>query len=191
MLQRLQQYNIRANRSKCFFLCDTVEYLGHRIDEHGLHTADQKVAAVREAPQPKNVQELRSFLGLLHYYGKFLPNLATLLHPLNALLRVDSEWNWTSECKEAFENAKKLLITAPVLAHYDPSLPLKLAGDASSYGLGAVISHVMPDKSERPIAFASRTLSTTEQNYSQIEKEALSFLGFVVFTNMCTAGSSL
>ena len=87
VLQCLQQYNIRAKRSKCAFMCDAVEYLGPRIDATGLHTLSSKVKAVQDAPQPRNVQELRSFLGLVHYYGKFLPNLATLFHPLNALLK--------------------------------------------------------------------------------------------------------
>ena len=176
VLKRLQQHNIRAKKSKCFFLCDSTEYLGHRIDAKGLHTTDDKVKAVQNAPVPKNVQELRSFLGLIHYYGKFLPNLSTLLHPLNTLLQTNSSWEWTQQCSEAFVGAKKLLCSAPVLAHYNPSLPLKLAGDASSYGLGAVISHVMPDGSERPVAFASRTLSSSERNYPQIEKEALSLI---------------
>ena len=124
------------------------------------------IEAVKKAPLPKNVQELRSFLGLVHYYGKFIPNLATLLHPLNSLLQTQSPWKWTQECTVAFEEANKSLISAPVLAHYDPALPLKLAGDASSYGIGAVVSHVMPDGSERPVAFASRTLSSSEANYT-------------------------
>ena len=72
--------------------------------------------------------------------------------------------------------AKKFLVTAPVLAHYDPSLPMKMAGDASAYGIGAVISHVYPDGSERPIAYASRTLTTAEKNYPQMEREALSLV---------------
>ena len=67
-------------------------------------------------------------------------------------------------------------MTAPVLAHYNPSLPIRLAADASAYGIGAVISHVFEDGSERPVAFTSRTLSPTEQNYPQIEKEALSLI---------------
>ena len=132
--------------------------------------------AISKAPQPRNVQELRSYLGLLHYYGKFLPSLATLLHPLNALLKAGHKWAWTQECARAFDSTKKLLAAAPVLAHYDPSLPMKMAGDASAYGIGAVISHVFPDGQERPIAFASRTLTATERNYSQIEKEALSLV---------------
>ena len=176
VLQRLQQYNIRAKRSKCAFMCESVDYLGHRIDATGLHTLSSKVKAVQNAPQPKNVQELRSFLGLLHYYGKFLPNLATLLHPLNALLKSGSKWVWSTECSKAFQAAKQLLVTAPVLAHYDPELPIRLAGDASAYGIGAVISHICEDGSERPIAFTSQTLSPAEMNYPQIEKEALSLI---------------
>ena len=131
VLQRLEQYNNCAKKAKCAFMCDAVEYLGHRIDADGLHTLSSKVKAIQDAPQPRNVQELRSFLGLLHYYGKFLPNLATLLHPLNALLKTGSKWLWSAECSNAFKAAKRLLVTAPVLVHYNPSLPIRLAGDAS------------------------------------------------------------
>ena len=131
---------------------------------------------VQKAPPPQNVQELRSFLGLVHYYGKFLPDFSTLLQPLNGLLKEDHQWVWSPKCTEAFQAAKELLSSAPVLAHYDPSLPLKMAGDASAYGIGAVISHVFADGKERPVAYASRTLSASERNYSQIEKEALALV---------------
>ena len=176
VLQRLEKYNIRANKAKCKFFMDSVEYLGHVINAEGLHTTDEKVKAILQAPEPKNVQKMRSFLGLLHYYGKFLPNLAMLLKPLNDQLREGVSWRWTKDCAKAFAEAKTLLSNAPVLAHYDPSLPIKMTGDASAYGLGAVISHTFPDGSERPIAFASRTLSSAERNYPQVEKEALSLV---------------
>lgn len=136
-------------------MSEKVEYLGHRIDSTELHTMTSKVDAISQAPQPRNGQELRSFLGLLHYYGKFLPDLATLLHPLNRLLRQGQKWTWSQECIQAFEDAKKLLARAPVPTQYDPNLPLRMARDASAYGLGAVISHVFPDGSKRPIAYAS------------------------------------
>ena len=126
--------------------------------------------------QPQNLQELRSFLGLLNYYGKFIPKLSTIIHPLNNLLQVSQKWQWTPECGEAFLCAKKTLVSSQVLVHYDPTLPIALAGDASAYGIGAVISHTYPDGTERPIAFASRTLSSSERNYAQIEKEALSLI---------------
>ena len=136
-------------------MCEAVEYLGHRIDSDGLHTLDSKVTAVLEAPCQKDVQELRSFLGLIHYYGKFMPNLSRLLHPLNELLKADSKWNWTAACNVAFKEAKKLLASTPVLAHYNPSLSICLAGDALAYGIGAVISHILPDGTERPVAYTS------------------------------------
>ena len=176
VLQRLEQYGIRARKTKCAFMCAAVEYLGHRVDSKGLHTLESKVTAVMDAPRPRDVQELRYFLGLVHYYGKFLQNLSTLLHPLNQLLKQGSKWHWSKECDKAFTKAKHCLVTAPVLAHYNPNLPIRLAADASAYGIGAVISHVFPDGTERPVAFASRTLTATERNYAQIQKEALSLI---------------
>ena len=99
-----------------------------------------------------------------------------MLHPLDNLLKHDVKWKWTAECAAAFKLAKEGLASSQVLAHYNPSLPLKMAADASAYGIGAVISHVYPDGSERPIAFDSRTLSSSEKNYAQIEKEALALV---------------
>ena len=176
MLQKLQEHGLRVRKEKCEFLQPSVEYLGHKIDANGLHALESKLEAITKAPIPRNIQELRSFLGLLNYYGRFIPNLASILHPLNALLRRDSEWVWSKECNQAFELAKEKLVSADVLVHYDSTLPVKLAGDASAYGVGAVISHVMPDGTERPIAFASKTLSTSERNYSQVEKEGLALV---------------
>ena len=85
VLQHLQERGIRVKKEKCAFLQSSVEYLGHRIDEQGLHTAESKRRAIDRAPQPQNVQQLRSFLGLLNYYGKFIPNLSTIVQPLNQL----------------------------------------------------------------------------------------------------------
>ena len=159
--------------NKCSFLEKSVEYLGHCIDATGLHTTTKKVEAVQLAPTPKDQNQLRSFLRLLHYYGKFMPNLASLLHPLNTLLQSGVKWSWSADCEKVFQKAKELLMTTPVLAHYDP---LQLAGDASAYGMGAVISHLYPDGSERPVAYASRTFTKSEKNYAQLEKEACSLV---------------
>ena len=161
---------------KCKFLAELVEYLGHKIDAKGIHTSNCKVEAIQQASPPKNVQQLKSFLGLVHYYGKFIPNLSSLLQLLNRLLKSKASWKWTNSCKQVFQEAKQNLATTPVLAHYNSVLPLKLAGDASQYGIGAVISHVYPNGDERPVAYASKTLSSAEQNYPQIEKEALSLI---------------
>ena len=176
VLRRLKEHGVRMNRAKCQFLAKSVEYLGYRIDEKGLHATDEKLQAITQAPPPKNVQELRSFLGLINYYGRFIPNSASILHPLNQLLHKQTKWVWSKECERSFKLAKEKLVSTEVLAHYDPALELKLAADASAYGAGAVLSHVMQDGTERPIAFASHTLSSAEQNYAQVEKEALALV---------------
>jgi hypothetical protein len=176
VFKRLESQGLRLKKSKCKFLQSSVEYLGHRIDSLGLHATSEKLEAIQGAPEPENIQQLRSFLGLLNYYGKFISNLASLLHPLNELLRRDTPWVWEECCAQAFSEAKQALTSSSVLMHYDPTLPISLAGDASAYGIGAVISHTLPDGSERPIAFASRTLTASERNYAQLEKEALSLV---------------
>ena len=176
VLLRLKKHGVKLKRSKCRFMQKSVEYLGHRLDSEGQHPTDEKLRAVIDAPTPRNVQQLRSFLGLLNYYSKFVPNLASILYPLNQLLQKDRKWSWSSDCAKAFQEAKEGLISSQVLVHYDPSLPIKVAADASAYGLGAVISHVLPDQSERPIAYASRSLTNSEKNYAQIDKEALALV---------------
>ncbi|XP_056323408.1 uncharacterized protein K02A2.6-like [Danio aesculapii] len=175
-LKRLKEYGLRVRKDRCEFFQSAVEYLGHVIDASGLHTSPSKVKAIVEAPTPKNVTQLRSFLGLLNYYGRFIPNIATLLKPLHKLLCQEKCWKWTAECQETFQRAKEAMLKSEVLTHFDPSLQIQLACDASPYGVGAVLSHIMPNGQEKPIAFASRSLSKAEANYAQIEREALSIV---------------
>ena len=102
--------------------------------------------------------------------------ISTTLHPLNRLLRKGAAWVWSKKCEEAFQAIKDMLSSNQVLAHYDPTLPLSLAADASVYDVGAMISHKYADGGERPIAYASRTLTPAEQKYAQVEKEALALV---------------
>lgn len=146
------------------------------IDSSGLHKAPSKVKAIVEAPSPQNVSQLRSFLGLLTYYAKFVPNLANRLKPLHELLNKSKKWEWTKPCEESFNEVKTALAQSEALTHFNPALPVQLACDASPYGVGAVVSHIMPSGEEKPIAFASRTLSKAECNYAQIEREALAIV---------------
>ena len=145
VLARLQQHGFRLRKDKCKFLTPAVDYLGHIVNAEGVQATPEKVEAICQAPAPTNVTELHSLLGLVNYYGRFVPNLATILHPLNSLLKTDVKWNWTEECSQAFAQVKKNLTSAPVLTHYDPDLPINLAADASAYAVGAVIAHVFPD----------------------------------------------
>ena len=176
VLQRLESAGMRLKKEKCAFLLPSVAYLGHIISQEGLHTEGTKVRAIADAPEPKNVGELRSFLGMVNYYGKFLPDLATTLSPLYCLLRKSCPWRWRTKQKKAFRQVKDLLRSGRVLTHFDDRLPLVLACDASPYGLGAVLSHRMPNGEEKPVGFASRTLTKAETNYSHLDKEGLAII---------------
>ena len=176
VLSRLQEYGLRLKREKCYFMQPSVEYLGYIVDKDGLHATPAKIEAITKAPKPRNVQELRSFLGFVNYYGKFIHQLSTLIQPLNHLLCQNVPWKWCKDCQKAFVALKEQLASSDVLVHYDPDLPLKLDCDASAYGIGAVLSHVFANGAERPIAYASRTLTQAEKGYAQLEKEALSLV---------------
>ena len=176
VLRRLSDAGVRLQREKCSLLLPSVEYLGHRIASLGLQPTDGKIAALKDAPIPRNVSQLRSFLGILNYYAKFLPNLSTLHAPLHRLLRKQSAWTWGPEQQAAFDHIKGLLTSDSVLAHYDPAKPLILACDASPYGVGAVLSHKLEDGSERPIAYASRSLGPAEKKYAHLDKEGLAII---------------
>ncbi len=175
VFERLSSAGFKLNKAKCSFQKKSVQYLGHIIDSEGLHPTQDKINAVKNAPPPTNVTQLKSFLGLIMFYSRFLNNHSTILAPLNKLLRKNATFIWTKVENNAFISAKKLLLESNTLVHYNESLPLYLACDASSYGIGIVLSHSIAGE-ERPISFASSTLTPAQQNYSQLDKEALSII---------------
>ena len=166
VLSHLEQAGMRLKKNKCAFLLLQVDYLGHRISHSGLHPTEEKVRAIVEAPVPHNVSQLKSFLGMLNYYSKFLSNLSTVLAPLYNLLQKNAVWQWGTAQQTAFSEAKKLLVSSKVLVHFDADKPLFLSCDASPYGVGAVLSHKLDDGLEHPAAYASRSLMPAERKYS-------------------------
>ena len=141
VLERLLRPN--ANFYKCKFLQKCVTYLGHKIDGEGLHPTDDKLAAIRDAPRPKDVTALKSFLGLIMFYSRFMPHHSTILAPLHNLLKKDTPWKWSKVEEDAFVAAKDLILNSQTLVHYDHTLSLYLSCNASSYGAGAVLFHKM------------------------------------------------
>ena len=176
VLTRLAEAGLKLKQQKCHFLKPSVEYLGYNISAEGLRPTAEKVRAMAEAPAPQNVSQLRSFLGLVNYYSKFLPQLSSLLAPLYKLLQKKSTWTWGPEQQKAFQEAKAQLTSSCLLVHFDPDRELILACDASPYGVGAVLSHRMDDGSDKPIAFASRSLAPAERKYAQLDKEGLAIV---------------
>ena len=122
-------------KQKCGFLLPTVSYLGHVISAEGLYTEGSKVQALVSAPEPQNVGQLRAFIGMVNYYGKFLPDLATVLSPLYQLLQESVRWTWGRKQREACHHVKEQLRSGKVLTHFSEQLPLILVCDVSPYGL--------------------------------------------------------
>ena len=120
VLERLDKNNLTINPKKCAFFQESITFCGHQIDKEGLHKTLDKIQAVREAPRPCKVTELRSFLGLVNYYNRFLPNLSTRLTPLYVLLQKHTTWKWSTKCQEAFEEVKALITSEQVLTHFNP-----------------------------------------------------------------------
>ena len=175
VFDRLRTAGFKLNKSKCTFNKSSVTYLAHRIDSEGLHPTEEKVRAIMDADTPRDVKALRSFLGLIMFYSKFLENHSTVLAPLNTLLCKDVPWNWTENHDTAFLAAKEMLVKSPTLVHYDDNLSLYMSCDASAYGCGGVLFHCI-DNNDRPVVFASCSLSKCQKNYSQLDKEAFSII---------------
>ena len=173
---RLEHHGLKVRKEKTVFSRDSVIYLGHKIQAGGSSPVRSKVEDLLKAQTPENVQQLVSFLSAVGYYRRYLPDLATTIAPLDRLRSKDVRWQWGETEQQAFDKLRDMLCSDRLLAMYDPKLPIKIESDASNYGLGSVISHVYPDGSEKPIEYASRTLSKAERKYSQIDKEALAIV---------------
>jgi transposase InsO family protein len=176
VLSRLQEVGLRVSAEKLKLLQPSIIFLGHLINAEGIHPLPQKVCDFASIPSPTNVSELRSFLGSINQYGRFVPNLLPMCQPLHRLLKKNVSWNWTNEDQALFDRLKLEITSDRVLVHYDPQLPLVLSCDASEKGVGAVLQHRYPDDTLRPIMAASRTLTVAESNYSSIDCEALAIL---------------
>ncbi|XP_053689881.1 uncharacterized protein K02A2.6-like [Sabethes cyaneus] len=178
VLDRLHETNIKVNFDKCKFFVKELPYLGHVISGEGLKPNPEKVATIQQAKKPENVTQLKAFLGLINYYGKFLPNLSAILSPLYKLLLKDVKYVWSSICDKAFNECKLQLLNASLLVLYDPKKPIIVCADASSYGLGGVIAHTIGGV-ERPISFTSFSLNTAQKTYPILHLEALAIVSTI------------
>ena len=176
VLMSLENSGLTVNLKECDFFCNEVTFCGYTINKDGVRPMQSNVDAVLNAPQPSNVSEVKSFLGMLNYYQNYLPALSTVAEPIHCLLRKGVAWMWGPEQNKAFSTAKKLLSEAPLLVHYDPSKEIIVHTDASPYGVGSVLSHIYPDNTERPVSYASRSLGVSERNYGHVEKEGLALV---------------
>ena len=171
LLDRARKVNLKLNSKKMNLMKQQVKFMGHVITKDGLKPDPDKVKAVNNMPKPTCKQEALSLLGFINYLAKFLPKLSEVAQPLRDLTRANAQFIWSRQHNKAFEDMKKLVVQHPVLKYYDVSEEVTLQREASERGLGATLM-----QNGQPVAFASRTLSTTEQRYAQIEKECLAIV---------------
>ena len=176
VFDRLEKANLTLKASKCEFAMEEIVYLGHVLSKNGVRPNAAKVEIIKNYPQPKNVKQLRQFLGLSQYYRRFQKKFSKISRPLYDLTKKDAEWIWSDECEKSFQTLKTNLITAPILAYPNPNNPYVITSDASRTGLGYILSQKDENGMERVISYSGRALRKAEKNYSITELEALSVI---------------
>lgn len=173
----LRSANLKVQPDKSEFLTKKVEFLGHIVTDKGLQPNPKKIAAIVNYPIPKTIKEIKSFLGLVGYYRRFIPNFAKIVYPINKCTRKGEKINiHDPRYISAFEHCKNLITNSPILQYPDFNKPFTLTTDASDIAIGSVLS-----QNAKPVAFYSRTLNSAERNYSTIEKELLAIVASTKF----------
>lgn len=175
LLERLRNAGLTVNWQKCELFRSELVFDGHKLSDKGVNPTNEKVKAVTEAREPENIHELRSFLGLVNYSARYIPNFATTAEPLRKLTRKNEPFVFGEEQRQAFKALKTHLSNAETLGYFDVHAETKVIADASPYGLGAVLVQVQEGE-PKVIAYASRSLSSVERRYSQTEREALALV---------------
>ena len=175
VFEKCREANLKLNKEKCEFRLNELKFVGHIFSADGVRADPEKVEANSGMPSPHDKSDLRYFLGMINYLGKFMPNLSEKTALLKGLLEKDVVWSWSDKHEECFCILKKLITDSPILKYYDPCKEIKLSVDASKYGLGAVLLQKY-EEDWAPVAYGSRSLARSEMNYAQIEKETLAIL---------------
>ena len=173
VLTKLREKDLPVKLSKCEFHKHSISFLGYTVSENGLGPDPNKVSAIDQWPEPKNVKDVQAVLGILNYYRKFIEGFSAIAQPLTALTRKDVTFAWGIECREALKELKRRMTTAPILALFDPEKEATLETDSSDYAIGACLTQKGKDGKPRPIAYFSRKMTAPELNYDIHDKELL------------------
>jgi hypothetical protein len=175
VLQRIRNYGLKLTKSKCIFGATAIIFLGHKLSSEGISPDPSKISAIKEMPYPENKKDLQRFLGMVAYIAKFIPHLSNETTLLRELTNKDTIWDLTDNHENAYNLIKNIITKDTLLRFFDQNLDTKITCDASPNGLGATLEQKYENK-WYPIAFSSRTLTASEQNYCQLEKETLSIV---------------
>lgn len=173
LLEAILKEGFRLKFSKCNFAQDSVKYLGHIIKNNTVTPLKDNLIAIKEFPTPKTQKQVRQFLGKINFYGKYMPHTSIVLDPLHNLLRKGQKFIWSEKCQESFETVKKHLCSKPILAIFDPNLPIRIYTDASMQGIGAVLKQTQQNGEEKPCAYFSKKLSDAQKKKKAIYLECL------------------
>ena len=172
VLQRCQEKDLVLNWEKCHFLVREGIVLGHLVSEKGIEVDKAQIEVIEQLPPPVNIKGIRSFLGHVGFYRRFIKDFSQTARPLTSLLAKDAPFEFTDEFLKAFNTLKKALASAPIIQPLDWSLPFEIMCDASDFAVGAVLGQTK-DKKHHAIAYASKTLTGAQLNYATTEKELL------------------
>jgi hypothetical protein len=195
VFERLRTANLKLKAKKCMLFATEVNYLGYVITSHGVRTDPKKVEAITKWHPPNTVKSVRSFLGLVQYYSKFIRNFSDVCRPLYNLTRKNVTFEWTPECQEAFDTIKELMVKAPILAYPKAVGRFILDTDASKYAYGGVLSQMqynehLQKEEERPGAFVSKNFTDTERLYCTRKRELFAIKSLVKYFNVYLRGQT-
>jgi RNase H-like domain found in reverse transcriptase/Reverse transcriptase (RNA-dependent DNA polymerase) len=176
VLQRLREAGLQADINKCEFHTQETKFLGLIVGTKGVRMDPEKIIAIKEWQTPRSLKQVQAFLGLCNYYRQFIEGFSKLIKSLTKLTRKDQPFEWTNDCKEAFENLKNKVTTAPILRHFNPKATTYLETDASDHVSGGVLSQKDENGIVHPVAFFSKAMIPTECNYDIYDKELLAII---------------
>jgi len=172
-LEAIMEEGFKLKFSKCIFAADSVKYLDHVIRYNLVSRLKDNLVSIKNFPTPQTRKNVRQFLGKINFYGKYVPNVSIALDPLHNLLRKDQRFIWSEQCQKAFNDMKKLLCSQPVLAIFDPDLPINIYTDASRLGIGAVLKQIQSNDKEKPVAYFSKKINESQKNKEVIYIECI------------------
>ena len=176
VLQTLRDHKLYANKEKCYFFLQELEFIGHIVGKDGIKLDPAKVKAILEWPTPRNATEVRRFHGLANYYRRFVKDFSKIASPLNELTGERSKFYWGPAAEEAFRNLKEAIASVPNLVPFDFEKETRVTTDASDVAVGAELSQKDANGKWHPTAFYSAKLTPTEVKYPTHERELLAII---------------